>query len=102
MSLFIGLLPFSILSIIGLEMFTLIFGNNWAIAGIIAQLLSLSIFLQFVFSTLQFVMINLNRQDLVFKYKLLNFLSILISMFIGYLFDNYIIAISFIHFLNYN
>ena len=98
MTLFVGLLPFSILCIIGSEMFTLIFGNNWAIAGIIAQLLSLSIFIQFVFSTLQYVMINLNRQDLVFKYKLLNFLSIMISMFIGYLSDNYIVAISFYSF----
>lgn len=46
----IGLCPLVIMSTIGEELFSLVFGLNWATAGTYAQILSILIFFRFIYS----------------------------------------------------
>jgi len=79
----IGFLPMIIIFIIGQDLFGLIFGANWSIAGIYAKWLIPWIFLMFISSPLTVILTILEKQELALIFDILLLVSRVISLFIG-------------------
>lgn len=75
----IGIIPTIILMLIGPQLFALIFGANWIEAGVFAQLLSISILANLVFSPISKIYEVFRRQGTKF---LIDLFSLLIIVFI--------------------
>jgi lipopolysaccharide exporter len=58
----LGVYPFLLLSLIGKEVFTVVFGQSWAEAGIYAQILSLMILITFISSPISTLFSVLEKQ----------------------------------------
>ena len=73
--LIIGFIPVSIILLIGDHLFAFIFGEEWRIAGIYAQYLSIWIYIVFVSSPLSHLMTVLSKQPQLLAFNSLLFLS---------------------------
>ena len=79
----IGIFPMIIIFIIGQDLFSLIFGSNWSVAGIYARWLIPWIFLMFISSPLTVIFSILERQELALIFDILLLASRVVSLFIG-------------------
>lgn len=79
----ISVFPFLILAIIGKDLFMLVFGAEWAEAGIYTQILSMWAILWFTSSPLSTVVVVFQRQDIEFRLSFLSFLMRLGALIIG-------------------
>lgn len=79
----IGLFPMLIMTIIGQDIFYVVFGSQWAEAGIYAQILSIWALIWFISSPLSTLYIVLEKQEFGLFVTLINFSTRLISLFIG-------------------
>lgn len=79
----IGLLPMITLGLLGEEAFRLVFGSEWAEAGVYAEILSLWGFFWLICSPLSNVFTALERQEVAFKINLLIFGSRILSLLTG-------------------
>lgn len=85
--LLIGIIPVSILILLGSDGFSFIFGENWKESGLYAQLLSPMILLQFVVVPLSQTLNILERQDLQLLWDTARFVSIVILFGVLYSFS---------------
>jgi lipopolysaccharide exporter len=77
------LLPTLLLSVVGREAFSLIFGPDWAEAGVYTQILSIWMFFWFISSPLSTIFIILERQELFLIVQFAILASRAISLYIG-------------------
>ena len=89
----LGFFPFLIISIIGKDVYTVIFGNQWGEAGIYTQLLSLWAFVWFISSPLSNIYAVLEKQPNELLMHSLIFLSRILTISIGAYFGSPIVAI---------
>lgn len=79
----IGMFPILILTIVGGDVFTVIFGKAWTEAGIYAQILSLWAFVWFISSPLTAIYVVVEKYHFGFHYNLFNLITRLLSLIIG-------------------
>lgn len=83
MLVIIGMFPILILTIIGSDVFTVIFGKAWAEAGVYTQILSLWAFIWFISSPLTTIYVVVEKTHFGFHYNLFNLTTRLLSLTIG-------------------
>lgn len=79
----ICLFPMLMLSIIGKEVYIVIFGSSWAEAGVYTQILSIWAFFWFLSGPFTTIFAVLEKQELQLKWNILNFVSRFISILVG-------------------
>lgn len=84
----IGMFPILILTIVGGDVFTVIFGKAWTEAGIYAQILSLWAFVWFISSPLTAIYVVVEKYHFGFHYNFFNLITRLLSLTIGGLLGN--------------
>lgn len=90
----IGIFPILTVTIVGPELFAVIFGDSWIEAGLYAQILSIWAFVWFISSPLSTIRAVLEKQAFGFKITTLNFVTRIISLTIGGITGNPLIALS--------
>ena len=83
MLVIIGMFPILTLTIVGSDVFTVIFGEAWAEAGVYAQILSLWAFIWFISSPLSTIYVIMEKQQFGFLYNFFNLITRLLSLTIG-------------------
>jgi len=78
-----GLFPMLLLTIVGRDVFLIIFGDNWAEAGVYAQILAVWTFFWFVSGPLSSLFEALEKQEMGLIWNLCNFLTRLFSLLLG-------------------
>jgi O-antigen/teichoic acid export membrane protein len=78
-----GLFPAVMLTFIGKDLFVIVFGENWAEAGVYVQILSLWTFFWFISSPLSTLFSVLERQDLSLRINIAIFVSRLLALGVG-------------------
>jgi O-antigen/teichoic acid export membrane protein len=89
----IGLFPILLLCIIGKELFSAVFGHNWAEAGLYTQILAPWMFLTFISSPLSTLFAVFERQGSALIVHSTIFFTRLISLYIGCVLGNIFIAL---------
>ncbi|MFZ2361126.1 MAG: oligosaccharide flippase family protein [Anaerolineae bacterium] len=79
----LGLLPALILTILGQELFIVVFGAAWAEAGLYTQILAPWMFFLVISSPLSNLFIILERQELLLIVQVLVFISRVIALLVG-------------------
>lgn len=87
----LSLIPFAIIMVSGDKLFYLVFGSQWAEAGVVAAILSPWMFLVFICSPVSSLIEYKGKQKQFLIFQIILFISRIFSIFIGYiLFENYI------------
>ena len=100
----IATIPFIIVIMFGPTLFSIVFGSEWSESGYFARYLAIFFLLRFCISPLSFTLIIANRQSYNFSWQLFLFINTTISIFYGYILDNYtisVISFSFIYSVMY-
>jgi O-antigen/teichoic acid export membrane protein len=84
MSVYISFLPFLLMTIISQDIFIWFLGDQWQFAGRLAQIISISVFFEFISSLTPYTMININKENFVLIQRIGLFTASLISILIGY------------------
>lgn len=79
----LGLLPFIILTVIGDDLFEIVFGSNWIEAGVYTQILSIWTFFWFISSPMSVLFRVLERQEFSLKINIAIFITRFLSLLIG-------------------
>jgi O-antigen/teichoic acid export membrane protein len=79
----IGLYPILMLTLIGKDVFTVLFGDRWAEAGVYVQLLGLMVFFRFISSPISTLFSVLEKQGSGLIINILLFVSWCISLIVG-------------------
>jgi len=93
--LIIGTIPFILLFMASPTLFIFVFGDDWGVAGVYAQILTPMFFLQFITSPLSNMFMIAEKQQLDLSWQIFLFVLIMTSLFSGkYVFDDSFMAIS--------
>lgn len=79
----IGMYPILTLTLIGRDLFAIVFGPNWVEAGVYTQFLGIWAFFWFISSPLSTVFSVLEKQEFLLKFNLMNFFTRFASLYIG-------------------
>ena len=79
----LGIFPLLLLTLIGGDLFSVVFGTQWVEAGVYAQILALWIFFQFISAPLSTVFSVLERQGSMLIFNIILFISRLVSLLLG-------------------
>ena len=90
----IGMFPMLTLSLVGEDLYTLVFGRDWAQAGVYTQILAVWAFVWFVSSPLARLFFVLERQELSLVINIAIFLTRLASLVIGGIYQNVYLALA--------
>jgi lipopolysaccharide exporter len=71
----IGMFPILTLTIVGSDVFSVIFGEIWTEAGVYAQILSIWVFVWFISSPLSTLYIIMEKQQFGLKFNIVNFIT---------------------------
>ncbi|WP_440946629.1 lipopolysaccharide biosynthesis protein [Methanosarcina sp. T3] len=93
MLVLIGMFPILILTIVGSDVFTVIFGSAWTEAGVYAQILSLWAFVWFISSPLTTIYLVVEELHFGFTYNFFNLTTRFLSLTIGGLLGNARVAL---------
>jgi len=83
MLVIVGMFPILVLTIVGSDVFTVIFGKAWAEAGVYTQILSLWAFIWFISSPLTTIYVVVEKHHFGFHYNFFNLITRLLSLTIG-------------------
>ena len=89
----IGLLPAILLSLVGEELFVLIFGENWTLAGQFVQILGLWLFFWFISSPLSTIFVIYEKQERILLIHLAILATRVVSLVVGGLIGDALLAI---------
>lgn len=84
----VGMFPMLTLTIVGSDVFSVVFGQEWAEAGVYAQILSLWAFVWFISSPLSTIYVVMEKQYFGLQYNIFNFITRVFSLVIGGLMGN--------------
>lgn len=90
----IGIFPILAVMLVGSDLFAVIFGKIWAEAGLYAQILSVWVFVWFISSPLSSIWSVLEKQAFGIRVTMLNFVTRIISLFLGGIVGSPLIALS--------
>lgn len=79
----IGMFPILILTIVGGDVFTVVFGRAWTEAGVYAQILSIWAFIWFISSPLSTIYLVVEEHHFGFSYNFFNLTTRFLSLAIG-------------------
>jgi len=79
----IGMFPILVLTIVGSDVFTVIFGKVWAEAGVYTQILGFWAFVWFISSPLSGIYLVVEKYDFGFRYNFFNLITRFLSLIIG-------------------
>lgn len=79
----IGMFPILVLTIVGSDVFTVIFGKAWAEAGVYTQILGFWAFVWFISSPLTGIYLVVEEYDFGFRYNFINLVTRFLSLIIG-------------------
>jgi O-antigen/teichoic acid export membrane protein len=83
MLVIIGMFPILVLTIVGSDIFTVVFGRAWAEAGVYTQILGFWAFVWFISSPLTGIYLVVEEYDFGFRYNFFNLVTRLFSLTIG-------------------
>ncbi|MDN7013858.1 lipopolysaccharide biosynthesis protein [Methanoculleus sp. FWC-SCC3] len=89
----VGVFPFLAITLLGPELFSVIFGEVWAEAGLYSQILGLWAFVWFLASPISALYAVLEKQEFGLQVHAMNFVTRLVSLIIGALMGSPIIAL---------
>jgi lipopolysaccharide exporter len=89
----IGLYPIFLLTLVGANVFIVIFGSDWGEAGVFLQILSIWAFVWFISSPLSGVFSVLEKQAYALKLNIVIFVTRFVSLAIGGLLGNPLLAL---------
>lgn len=89
----VGVFPMLTVTVLGPEIFSVVFGDIWAEAGLYAQILGLWAFVWFISAPLSSIWAVLEKQEFGLVFTTLNFVTRLISLILGALAGSPIIAL---------
>jgi len=89
----LGLFPMMVLLLIGEDLFSVVFGSQWAISGIYVQILSVWAFVWFISSPLSTIVAVLEKQSWGLILNILIFSTRVISLVIGGILGDVLIAL---------
>ena len=75
--------PVLLLAVVGPELFSFVFGENWGEAGIYIQILSIWIIFWFLYSPLSTIYVVLEKQKLGWGFNIVNLFTRFLSLLIG-------------------
>ncbi|MBZ4646318.1 MAG: O-antigen flippase Wzx [Clostridia bacterium] len=90
----IGLFPILTVTIVGSDVFTVIFGQEWTEAGVYAQILSIWSLLWFISSPLSTIYIVMEKQQFGLQINIFNIITRLLSLAIGGFLDDARLALA--------
>lgn len=79
----VGMFPILTVAIVGSDIFSVVFGQEWTEAGVYAQILSIWAFLWFISSPLSSIYVVLEEQQFGLKFNIFNFATRVLSLSIG-------------------
>jgi len=79
----IGMFPILVLTIVGSDVFTVIFGEAWAEAGVYTQILGFWAFVWFISSPLDGIYLVVEKYDFGFCFNFINLATRFLSLIIG-------------------
>jgi len=79
----LGIIPFSILGVFSVEIFSFVFGEKWIIAGEFAQIMTPMFFLNFIINPLSYTFFIVNKQKLNLIGQISLLFVTLISIILG-------------------
>lgn len=88
MLVIIGMFPILILTIVGGDVFTVVFGRAWTEAGVYAQILGLWAFVWFISSPLSTIYLVVEEHHFGFSYNFFNLTTRFLSLAIGGILGN--------------
>ena len=91
--MFIGIVPTTILAMVGEELFAVVFGERWVEAGRYTQILAPWVFFWFISSPLNVLFSVYERQGAALSVYLVIFLTRVISLYIGGIYQNIYLAL---------
>ncbi len=96
----LSMLAFLLLAVLGDNLFAFVFGARWADAGVYGQILSFSIFINFIMGP-SLVLVNvLEKQEVGLIFNIVNAVASFASIIIGGLLTNIYLALSLLSLLN--
>lgn len=90
----LGVMPFLVLSLIGKDAFIVVFGSNWAEAGVYVQILAIYMMFVFLYAPISTLFTVLEEQRAFLIINILNVSVGAITLVIGGLMNNPIISLS--------
>jgi lipopolysaccharide exporter len=84
----LSLFPMVMLAIIGRDLYVVVFGSDWAEAGVYTQILSIWIFFWFISSPLTTLFRVLEKQEFALKFNITLFITRFVSLGVGGYFAN--------------
>lgn len=85
--------PFMVLGIFGDILFNFVFGANWIEAGVIAQILVIRAFFEIIFTPVLSLINIMEKQEVSLISQFLKIASVIASLIIGGIYQNYYLAI---------
>ncbi|WP_406656876.1 oligosaccharide flippase family protein [Methanolobus sp. ZRKC2] len=79
----VGMFPILTVTIVGSDIFSVVFGQDWAEAGVYAQILSIWAFTWFISSPLSSIYVVLEEQKFGLKFNIVNFTTRILALSIG-------------------
>lgn len=79
----VGMFPILTITIVGSDVFSVVFGQEWTEAGVYAQILSIWAFVWFISSPLSTIYVVMEKQQFGLQYNIINFITRLLSLAIG-------------------
>lgn len=89
----LGMVPILLLTIVAPDLFGIIFGSRWVIAGEYVRWLSLWIFFQFISSPISTVYMMLEKQKEFLVFNIVLFITRIISLVIGGFYNDALLSI---------
>lgn len=89
----LGLMPLVVLLFMGEFLFMFVFGSEWETAGTISRYFSFLIFFQFISTPLAYTVFLNKSHKFDFVLQFLRALFTIVSLFIGYYYDNFMLGI---------
>jgi len=90
-----GMFPILLVTVIGSDIFRVVFGELWTEAGFYAQILSVWTFVWFISSPLSTLYVIFEKQGFGLAYNMLNLVSRLISLVVGGVLGSPVLALTF-------
>ncbi|TGC08295.1 lipopolysaccharide biosynthesis protein [Methanolobus halotolerans] len=79
----VGMFPILTVTVVGSDIFSVVFGQEWTEAGVYAQILSIWAFVWFISSPLSSIYVVLEKQQFGLKFNAFNFATRILSLSIG-------------------
>ena len=89
----LSIFPFIILGIFGDDLFGFVFGSNWIMAGVIAQILVFRVFCEIIFTPALSLTNIVEKQEIGLYRTIANIVVTVLAFVIGGMFNNFYLAI---------